>query len=53
MYTVMRALQQADFRGCVIADHVPQMVGGGRVGTAYSIGYMRALIERAAAEGRA
>ena len=53
MYTVMRALQQADFRGCVIADHVPQMVGGARVGTAYSIGYMRALIERVEAEGRA
>ena len=52
MYKVMSALQKADFRGCVIADHVPQMVGGGRVGTAYSIGYMRALIERAEAEGR-
>ncbi len=54
MYRVMRALREVNFDGAVIADHIPGMVGGGRVGTAYSIGYMRALIERANAEvGRA
>lgn len=50
MYKVMRALREVDFDGVVIADHVPGMVGGGRAATAYSIGYMRALLERANAE---
>jgi mannonate dehydratase len=50
MYKVMKALCEVRFDGAVIADHVPAMVGGGRVGTAYSIGYMRALLERARAE---
>ena len=50
MYRVIRALQEVDFRGVVIADHIPAMVGGPRAGTAYSIGYMRALIERVQAE---
>jgi len=50
MYQVMRALREVRFDGVVIADHIPAMVGGGRAGTAYSIGYMRALIERANAE---
>lgn len=41
---VMRTLVDADFRGAVIADHVPQMVGGRMVGWAYSIGYIKALL---------
>ena len=49
MYQVMRALREVNFEGVVIADHVPGMVGG-RTSTAYSVGYMRALIERAEAE---
>ncbi len=53
MYKVMKALREVDFNGVVIADHVPGMVGGGRAATAYSIGYMRALIERANQEARA
>jgi mannonate dehydratase len=47
MYPVMRALREVNFSGNIIADHVPGMVGGGRAATAYSIAYMRALIERA------
>ncbi len=50
MYPVMRALCEVDFRGVVIADHIPAMVGGRYAGTAYAVGYMRALIERAEAE---
>ncbi len=50
MYQIMRALREVNFAGAVIADHVPQMVGGGRAGTAYSVGYMRGLLERANAE---
>ena len=50
MYKIMRALREVNFDGAVIADHVPQMVGGPRAGTAYSVGYMRGLLERANAE---
>jgi mannonate dehydratase len=50
MYKVMKALREVNFDGALIADHVPNMVGGYRVGLAYSIGYMRALLERAEAE---
>jgi len=50
MYKVMRALREVNYDGIVIADHIPGMVGGGRAGTAYSVAYMRALIERANAE---
>jgi len=50
MYKVMKALCEVGFDGAVIADHVPGMAGGGRAGTAYSIGYMKALLERAKAE---
>lgn len=47
MYQVMKALREVSFDGAAIADHVPGMVGGSRVQLAYSIGYMRALLERA------
>jgi mannonate dehydratase len=44
MLKLMRTLHEADFRGAVIADHVPTMVGGPRTGWAYSIGYIKALL---------
>lgn len=44
MYKLMRTLREADFRGALIADHVPAMVGGPRAGWAYSIGYIKALL---------
>jgi len=47
MNKVMKALVQSDFRGVVIADHVPGMVGGNRAGWAYSIGYLKALLHAA------
>lgn len=50
MYKIMRALREVNFNGVVIADHIPRMVGGGRAATAFSIGYMKALLERANAE---
>ena len=52
MYKIMKALREVNFDGVVIADHVPGMAGGYRAATAYSIGYMRALLERANAEVR-
>ncbi len=50
MYRVVKALREVDFDGALIPDHVPHTVGGRRVADAYSIGYMRALLERAEAE---
>ena len=50
MYKIMRALREVDFDGVAIADHIPLMANDHRVGTAFSIGYMKALLERANAE---
>lgn len=47
MYKVMKALVEVNNHCSVIDDHVPRMVGGRRTGDAFSIGYMRALLERA------
>jgi len=47
MYKVMKALREINFDGVIIPDHIPRMVGGGKAGIAYSIGYMKALLERA------
>lgn len=44
MLKLMKTLYEVDFRGALIADHVPTMVGGQRVGWAYSIGYIKALL---------
>jgi mannonate dehydratase len=46
MKKLMRTIVAADFRGILIADHVPGMVGG-RTGWAYSIGYIKALYDMA------
>ncbi len=43
MNKLMRTLVEVDFRGILIADHVPGMAGGRLTGWAYSIGYIRAL----------
>ncbi|HUQ92436.1 MAG TPA: mannonate dehydratase [Bryobacteraceae bacterium] len=50
MRKVMRTLVESDFRGNLIADHVPGMVGHRMVGWAYSIGYIKALLNSANAE---
>jgi len=50
MWRIMKTLREVDFRGALIADHVPEMVGGRNVGWAYSIGYIRSLLARANAE---
>jgi mannonate dehydratase len=52
MKKLMRTLVEADFRGILIADHVPGMVGG-KTGWAYSIGYIKALYDMARDERRA
>ena len=53
MSKVMRALRDVDFDGVIIADHIPQMANDRRVAMAYSIGYMKALLERVNAENTA
>lgn|SRR5450759_5360515 len=52
MYEVMKALMDVNFDGVIIADHIPQMTADRRVGTAFSIGYMKALLERVQAEAK-
>jgi mannonate dehydratase len=50
MYKVMQALKKVDFDGVLIADHIPGMAGGPNTGTAFSIGYIKALRDRVDAE---
>ncbi len=50
MVKLMRTLREVDFRGIVIADHVPGMVGGPRTGWGYSIGYIKGLLAAVNAE---
>lgn len=49
MYRAMRAFVASGYDGTLILDHTPTFVGDYHLGagTAYAIGYMRALIERA------
>jgi len=47
MYPVMRALRAVDFDGIIMPDHIPAMTDNHRVGTAFSIAYMKGLLERA------
>ena len=44
MYKIMQALKKVDFDGVLIADHIPNMAGGPNTGTAFSIGYIKALL---------
>jgi mannonate dehydratase len=48
MYKVMKALREENNDCMIIDDHIPPgTVGGWKVGRAFNIGYMRALLERA------
>ena len=50
MYKLMKTLVEVDFRGNLIADHVPAMIGGQKGGWSYSMGYIKALYQAAKAE---
>ena len=50
MYQIMKVLQEVGFRGVVIPDHIPRMADDPRLGTAFTIGYMKALLKRAEEE---
>lgn len=45
MHHVMQALRAVNYDGAIIPDHIPRMVGGSGPGLAYSIAYMRALVQ--------
>ena len=49
---MMRALHVGGFRGIAIPDHIPMMADDHRLGSAYTIGYMKALLRRAEEEHR-
>ena len=46
MYLVVKQLKAINFNGVLIPDHIPMMGNDRRIGTAYTIGYMKALIQR-------
>ena len=52
MYRAMRAFETVGYNGTMILDHSPKFTpdAGKAASTAYAIGYMRALLERAQAE---
>jgi mannonate dehydratase len=50
MYKIMKTLVEVDFRGALIVDHVPEMVGGRNVAWAYNISYAKSLLTRALEE---
>jgi mannonate dehydratase len=50
MYRVLKTLREVNFNGVLIADHIPTMADDPRVGTAYTLGYMKALLARVEAE---
>lgn len=45
MHQVMRALREVEYDGAIIPDHIPKMIGGSAPGLAYSIAYMKALVQ--------
>ena len=47
MYQVMKALREVNYEGILIPDHIPAMADDHRVGTAFTMGYMKALAARA------
>jgi mannonate dehydratase len=47
MHEVMCALREVEYDGAIIPDHIPALVPGGDAGLAYSIAYMRALVQAA------
>jgi mannonate dehydratase len=50
MFRVMRALREVNYDGMVWSDHLPQMVGGRYAAEAFSVGYLRALVQAANTE---
>ena len=45
MHRVVQAFRRAGYDGVLWSDHLPQMVGGRHAAEAYSVGYLRAMIQ--------
>jgi mannonate dehydratase len=52
IYKILEALKEVDFNGVIIADHIPTMAHGPYTGPAFTIGYMKGLVERVIAEAK-
>ncbi len=52
MSEVMRALREVEYDGVVWSDHIPQMVGGRYAAEAFSVGYLRALVQAVNSEAK-
>ena len=50
LYRVVKTLQEVDFQGVIIADSIPEMDKDRRVGSAWSVGYIKALVQAAESE---
>jgi mannonate dehydratase len=50
MYQVMKTLRDVGFDGVVIPDHIPLIANDRKTSQAFTVGYMKALLERAHAE---
>ena len=46
MFEIMQALKEVEFNGIVIADHIPSMGDDPRFGTAYTIGYVKSMLDQ-------
>ena len=46
MYQILKALKEVNFNGAIIPDHIPLMGNDARLGTAFTMGYMKALLDR-------
>jgi mannonate dehydratase len=45
MYKILKTLKDVGFDGVVIADHIPAMAYGPYTGTAFSIGYIKGMVD--------
>ena len=52
MYRAVKTLVELEFDGVIIADHIPEMDADGKVGSAWSIGYIKALVQAAQTEAQ-
>jgi mannonate dehydratase len=51
MYNILKTLKDVGFDGVVIADHIPAMAYGPYTGTAFSIGYIKGMVDHILAGG--
>ena len=46
MVEIMQALKEVDFDGVIIADHIPVMGDDPRLSTAFTLGYMKSMLDQ-------